>query len=72
MDLNDYAAELEEYYRQESITKILNYSKVQNQSKTGRKSCIDCGEEIAVARRKVYPHAQRCVTCQIVAEKKNK
>lgn len=26
--------------------------------------CIDCDEEISVARRTAYPAAQRCVECQ--------
>jgi len=30
--------------------------------------CVDCGEEIPMARLKAYPYADRCIRCATAAE----
>lgn len=34
--------------------------------------CIDCGEEIGMARKQAVPHAVRCIDCQTEFEKRGK
>ena len=31
--------------------------------------CIDCGDDIAPARRQALPHARRCIDCQELRER---
>ncbi len=36
------------------------------------KSCVDCGEDIAEARRRAVPGVRRCVPCQTVFDREQK
>ncbi len=59
MDNLDKAKDIEIRQRQAGIDAVTN-----KLAKTGTINCIDCGEVIPEARRRAYPAAVRCVTCQ--------
>lgn len=59
MDALDKAKELEQEHRQKGIEAVR-----ETVNKQGTTDCIDCGEEIPLARRQAYPAATRCISCQ--------
>lgn len=34
--------------------------------------CVDCGEDVGMARKQAVPHAIRCLECQTEFEKRGK
>ena len=34
--------------------------------------CVDCGDDIGMARKQAVPHAIRCMECQTIYEKRGK
>lgn len=55
----DLAGERAEQERNAAIARVSATVTAQ-----GALICIDCDEEISVARRSAYPAAQRCIECQ--------
>ncbi|MDQ0454702.1 TraR/DksA C4-type zinc finger protein [Rhizobium paknamense] len=35
----------------------------------GADECVDCGQQIPLARRRAYPAASRCINCQTEIER---
>lgn len=63
MSLSNFAFELaEQRAEQERDATIARVSATVTAQ--GELNCIDCGDEISVARRSAYPAACRCITCQ--------
>lgn len=59
----DLADELAEQERNAAIARVSATVTAQ-----GELICVDCDEEISIARRTAYPAAQRCVVCQEIYE----
>tara|TARA_R110001592_G_scaffold104697_1_gene294557 strand:- start:60562 stop:60762 length:201 start_codon:yes stop_codon:yes gene_type:complete len=57
-DLVDCAQELEQRHRDKALSRRVPRPQI------GCSHCIDCGAEIATARRAAYPSAERCIDCQ--------
>lgn len=66
MDIADRSAKLQEMYNRHALAQ-------QAKKPTTAPSiyCIDCEEEIPAQRRKIAPHACRCIECQRQFEKWN-
>ncbi|MFT0861737.1 TraR/DksA C4-type zinc finger protein [Ancylobacter sp. G4_0304] len=59
MDDFDQAQRLEERQREDALAAL-----ALSMGGDGRKTCLACGEEIALERRMAVPNAVRCVECQ--------
>lgn len=66
MDDIDRASQYEEQQRQAAIAVITAHHPPSPQTQY----CLDCGDEIPVARRQANPHAKRCIDCQTKYEKR--
>ena len=70
-DIIDQAQHYDEVYRQSAISAhfarfVGGHDKV---ASTVAANCVDCDDEIDVERRKVAPHAIRCIECQTKHER---
>lgn len=67
-DIIDRAQYYDEQYRQLAIA--AHFAGLQaHTDRPVAADCIDCGEEIPVARRKAAPSAIRCIECQAKHER---
>lgn len=65
-DLLDQAQQVEEQYRAAALA--------HHQARpitVGTSHCVDCDTPIPAARRRALPHADRCVGCQTVIERRS-
>jgi len=67
MDLFDRATQFEEQQRELALAQVLRRVRAAGESLT---HCIDCGVDIAEARRQAVPGCQRCVDCQAIFERR--
>ncbi len=51
-----------------SVADAVKHARDQLSQGLGRSECIDCGLGIPAARRSAVPGAQRCVSCQEIAD----
>lgn len=65
-DIVDRAQELEERHREAAL--ISHRQRASACVGQGRFHCIDCGNQIAPARRRANPSTMRCAPCQNAAE----
>jgi phage/conjugal plasmid C-4 type zinc finger TraR family protein len=63
----DQAQQREEADRQDALDRVL--ADRRRMDAKGAVDCIDCGDEIPKARRRVVPGARRCVQCQSAHER---
>jgi phage/conjugal plasmid C-4 type zinc finger TraR family protein len=61
----DQAQQLEEQHRAAALARHRA-----RPAGVGTSHCADCGAPIPAARRRALPHADRCVGCQTVAERR--
>ena len=64
-DIIDQAGEIEELHRAAALAR--------QQARpvgTGTADCIDCDAPIPAARRRALPHADRCIGCQTLYERR--
>ncbi len=64
-DFADKAAEREELFRSEALSKIKN-----NNDGEAAEFCICCGSKIPEKRRQAIPSCKLCVVCQEEEERK--
>ena len=64
MDDCDLGSRHEEYFRRRAIDEIRG----RKSFRVSRTDCIDCGEPLPEARRRVQPGCCRCVNCQTAYE----
>ncbi len=67
VDQFDLAQELDAQFRDQALA--LHRRAARTGTRASRENCIDCGEEIPLARRIAAPGCQRCIACATVEEK---
>lgn len=77
MDIIDHAQELDEMFREQSLIanrksreSCVNGQTEERFVRDGVHYCLDCGDEIPLARIEANPAAVRCVDCQAKKERK--
>jgi phage/conjugal plasmid C-4 type zinc finger TraR family protein len=64
-DLLDQAQQIEEQHRAAALARHRA-----RPVGTGAELCIDCDTPIPAARRRALPHADRCIGCQTLYERR--
>jgi RNA polymerase-binding transcription factor len=66
-------AEVVDALGNEARLELTRIAKALDQIKNGTYgSCLDCGEQIPIARLNAYPFADRCIRCATASEAKSK
>ncbi|MDH5524459.1 MAG: TraR/DksA family transcriptional regulator [Desulfobulbaceae bacterium] len=61
MDQFDQAQDLEERYRKQALEA---HKKQAGKPGPGSEVCVECGDEIPIARREAVPGCELCIECQ--------
>jgi phage/conjugal plasmid C-4 type zinc finger TraR family protein len=69
MDQFDQAQELDARFRRQALELQKRVSSYGGESRT---NCLDCGDPIPEARRKILPGCIRCIECAMMFEGNNR